>query len=218
MLRSIDIMGREQGTDIELAKLLYPAMQAADIFYQGVDIVHAGMDQRKAHVIARDTALKIDNKLFSSQKPQKPIALHHHLLQSLNGKDKEDKMSKSDPDSAIFVHDEPEEIERKIKQAFAPEKEVEHNPILNWTDRLLFWNRGDKPFRIERAEKHGGNVEFSSYKALEEAYAGGNVHPMDLKSAVAKELIELLAPVCEHFAKPEIAAKKAELDKILQNR
>lgn len=227
--RSISIMGKKQGTEVSSAALLYPAMQVADIFYQNIDIAHAGMDQRKAHVIMRDVASKV-----YKDKP-KPIALHHPLLIGLQqppqwpiptGKDERDvimemKMSKSKSDSAIWVHDTPEEIERKIKKAFCPEKEIKYNPILNWIGHVLFWSasrRTDNPFRIERKAEHGGTVEFNTYKELETAYAAGHVHPMDLKSATAREFIDLLAPVREHFAKPEIAAMKAELDKVLANR
>ena len=59
MQRSVTILGRKEGEQHDFAKLIYPAMQAADIFALGVHIAHAGMDQRKAHVIARDVATKI---------------------------------------------------------------------------------------------------------------------------------------------------------------
>jgi tyrosyl-tRNA synthetase len=215
MMRSVDITGKEAGENTEYARTMYPVMQAADIFYQNIDIAHAGMDQRKIHVIVRDVA----DKIRPGQ--PKPIILHHPLLQSLNGKTKEDKMSKSDPGAAVFVHDSMEDITHKIGKAFCPEKETEHNPILNWARHVLFWSasqRTQQPFRIEREEKHGGTVEFGTYQELETAYAAGDVHPMDLKAAVAKELTELLAPVRAHFEKPEIAAMKAELDKVLANK
>lgn len=240
MLRSIDIMGREAGEDVEVAKLVYPAMQVADIFFQDIDIAHAGMDQRKAHVIMRDVA----DKIRPGQ--PKPIALHHPLLMSLDlpplkvpiidlsgkvvaeqevegvevSKGKWEiklKMSKSKSESAVLVHDSLEEIKSKINMAFCPEKETKYNPILNWVGHLLFWDR-KSPFTVERKKEHGGNVEFETYDTLEKAYAAGEVHPMDLKAAVAKELIELLQPVRDHFAKPEIAAKKAELDKVLADK
>ena len=211
VLRSIDIMGREAGDDVAWAKTMYPMMQAADIFYQDLDIMHAGMDQRKIHVVVRDVANQV------RPGTPKPVAIHHPLLPSLDGKNKEDKMSKSSPDAAVFVHDSPDEIERKIGKAFAAEKDIEHNPVLAWAQHLLFWHRTE-PFTIERKEEHGGTVSFSQFIELEAAYAAGDVHPMDLKSAVSRELIELLAPVREHFAKPEVAAMKAELDQVLENR
>lgn len=207
-VRSISIMGKEAGEEAELATLFYPAMQAADIFFQNIDIVHASMDQRKAHVVMRDVANAV-----APGKP-KPVAIHHPLIDSLSG---ESKMSKSKPDSAVFVHDTPEEIARKINKAFCQEENTKQNPPLNWTKNLLFWNR-TAPFVIERKEEHGGTVEFETYEELEAAFGFGDIHPMDLKTAVTKEIIELLTPAREHFAKEDVAAKKQELDKILQSR
>ncbi|MFH1353688.1 MAG: tyrosine--tRNA ligase [bacterium] len=229
MKRSITIMGRKEDEKIDLAKLSYPAMQVADIFYQNIDIVHAGMDQRKAHVIMRDVSDNIQT--FFGDKitnKDKPIALHHPLLTGLQkpvtwpvpeGTDQRDaimemKMSKSKPNSAIWVHDSKEEIQHKINKAFCPEKEIKFNPILNWIGHILFWDR-QKPFCIERKPEHGGGAEFTSYQELEQAYAAGDIHPMDLKSAAAKELIQLLKPARDHFAQPDVAAKKSELDNLL---
>jgi len=209
LARSITIMGREEGKEIEGAKLLYPAMQAADVFYLGADIAHAGTDQRKAYVNARDVASQL-----APDEP-KPIILLHHLLPGLTSPD--GKMSKSDPASAIFIHDTPEEIAAKIAKAYAAEKDVESNPVLSWTKHLLFWHR-EAPFKIEREEQHGGDIEFATYDELEGAYAAGDVHPADLKKAVAVELTELLAPVREHFAQADIASKKQELDELLTTK
>ncbi len=208
MQRSISIMGKEAGEDVEVASLLYPAMQVADIFYQDIAIAHASMDQRKAHVVMRDVA----DKMMPNKK--KPIAMHHPLIDSLSG---ESKMSKSKPDTAVFVHDTEEDIERKIRKAFCEEKNIEKSPILNWTKNILFWNR-TSPFVIERKPEHGGTVEFATYEELETAYAAGGIHPMDLKATVAKEISTLLAPAREHFAKSDIADKKKELDDVLAKR
>lgn len=208
MLRSISIMGKEEGMNVASSSLLYPAMQVADIFYQDIDIAHASMDQRKAHVVMRDVADKV-----APGRP-KPIALHHPLIDGLDG---EQKMSKSKPDSAVFIHDTPEDIERKIKKAFCQEKNVDQNPILNWTKNILFWQRS-QPLVVDRKPEHGGTVEFTDYADLEAAFRAGDIHPMDLKNTVAKELITLLAPVREHFADPQHAAQKEELDKVLANR
>lgn len=223
MQRSIDILGRKEGEKVDFAKLIYPAMQVADIFYQELDIAHSGMDQRKAHVIMRDVAESV-----APDKP-KPVAIHHGLLMGIQKPQNwpvpegtsqqqlalEMKMSKSDPDSALWVHDSEEDIERKVMKAFCPEKEIVFNPILNWTKNLLNWNRGDKPFTIERKPEHGGSTDYSNYEDLESAYGSGDVHPQDLKAMVARELIELLEPVREHFQQGEPAATKSELDKLL---
>ena len=85
MQRSITIMGRAEGESIDFAKLIYPPMQVADIFFQGINLAHSGMDQRKAHVIARDVALKMRISPLLNKKKEKikPIAIHHHLILGL---------------------------------------------------------------------------------------------------------------------------------------
>ena len=230
--RSITILGRKEGEGIDFAKLLYPPMQVADIFVQGINMPHAGLDQRKAQVIARDVAmkLKICNLVDKKENKIKPKAIHHHLLLGLQKppvwpvpKEKMQelwssmKMSKSIPDSAIFITDSPEEIKRKLSKAFCPEKEVEFNPILDWTKHILFREEGAK-LKITRPEKYGGNKNYSSYQSIEKDFVSGKLHPMDLKTAVADSLIELLEPARKHFEKPEIKKMKEEMDKLIVTR
>ncbi len=167
MLRSISILGREQSDSVDFAKLIYPAMQAADIFAQGVNLAHAGTEQRKAHVIARDVATRIrTNRLLDSDGHViKPAAVHHHLLLGLRKPpvwplpDDVDpstlKMSKSDPSSAVFIHDDPDTIRRRVAKAFCPPEETRFNPVLNWFDQLVF-ALGDAPVHVERSAANGG--------------------------------------------------------------
>src|SRR5919108_4052547 len=227
MQRSITIMGREEGEAVDFAKLIYPAMQVADIFELGVNLAHAGMDQRKAHVIARDVALQMQrNPLVGPDGARaKPIALHHPLLLGLgrppvwpvppdaNLRDLRTamKMSKSKPGSAIFVHDTPDEIRSKVRKAFCPPGVVEFNPILDWTRQLLF-GVFDEPLRVARSEQHGGPVTFHAYEELEEAYRQERLHPMDLKGAVADRLGGGLGPAPRDFADPGRAHALAQLD------
>ena len=51
-----------------------------------------------------------------------------------------EKMSKSIPDSAIFMEDSIKEVERKIKNAYCPEKEVDDNPLFDYIKYLIFQN------------------------------------------------------------------------------
>ena len=67
------------------AYLIYTAMQVADIYEMKRNIAHAGTDQRKIHVIAREVAekLKVNPLKDSAGNIIKPIAIHHHLLLGL---------------------------------------------------------------------------------------------------------------------------------------
>ncbi|MCD6140200.1 MAG: tyrosine--tRNA ligase [Thermococcus sp.] len=215
MMRSITIMGRQMGEAIDFAKLIYPAMQVADIFYQGVNIAHAGMDQRKAHVIAREVAEKLKyHPLVWDGKKVKPVAVHHHLLLGLQeppkwpvGREEEFKeikaqmkMSKSKPYSAVFIHDTPEEIREKLRKAFCPAKEVSYNPVLDWAEHIIF-REEPAEFTIHRPAKFGGDVTYTTLEELKKDFAEGKLHPLDLKNAVAEYLIELLKPIREYFKK-----------------
>jgi tyrosyl-tRNA synthetase len=233
MHRSITIMGRKLGEGVDFAKLLYPAMQVADIFIQNVNLAHAGYDQRKAHVVARDVALKMkkNNLVNNNGEKIKPICVHHHLILGLtkpaiwpieNQTQLQEmwsdmKMSKSIPNSAVFVNDTPEEIINKVRNAFCPEGNVSVNPILDWAKYVIFRNKGSN-ILIERPPKYGGDIEFNSYTELESAFLSKSLHPQDLKIGVADKIVEILEPVRKHFEKPHIQKMKKELEELIITR
>ena len=199
--RAMTIMGRsEDEGEVDFSKLIYPILQATDIFYLDVDVAYAGMDQRRANMLAREAAEKLGWK--------KPIALHTPLLPGLKGGDRMNpaafKMSKSDPNSSINIHDDDESIKVKMKKAFCPpEKEKEgENPILMLCRYVIFPRLGR--IDITRPEKFGGNISFESYEELTEAYFSEKLFPLDLKNGVADSLSKILQPVRDYFeAHPE---------------
>ena len=75
------------------------------------------------------------------------------MLQGL--KEGQEKMSKSDPDSAIFMEDSEKDVQAKIKKAFCPVGIVEKNPILDYVRYIIFGAQSQ--FEILRDEKNGGN-------------------------------------------------------------
>ncbi len=284
VLRTTQIMGRSESDALQASQILYPCMQAADIFYLKADVCQLGMDQRKVNVLARELAEKLGHT--------KPIVVSHHMLMGLseppqdlrfsldldafNNKSKfkyytdkneyilEDtttnqkvsirkgikeyrypegstinvtsdstfpsslrfeykvgateramamKMSKSKPDTAIFVTDTKEEVERKLKKAYCPEGQAEENPILEYCRYLIFAVLEEKgeAFVIERPEKFGGTVSFKSYTELERAFVAKSIHPMDLKAATGKYVNRLLEPIRKHFAEDEEARRLKDL-------
>ena len=197
--RATTIMGRLKGEGLSTAQLMYPSMQVADIFHLNIDICQLGMDQRRAHVLAREVAKKLGMK--------KPIAVHHHILLGLQGikkgKTPEEtmilsKMSKSVPKTCIYMHETKESLWGKIKSAFCPPEKVEGNPILEYSKYIIF-REIKPPFVVERKGKEAR--EFWSYEELETEYRKGLIHPLDLKNAVFRELEKLIKPVREYFEK-----------------
>jgi tyrosyl-tRNA synthetase len=228
-LRSISIMGKKKGTDVAMATLFYPPLQVADIFTMGVNLAHAGMDQRKAHVIARDVAKKLTINPLKDNKGKVivPIAIHQNLIAGLIGPETVDlkqeqegididlKMSKSKPGSAVFIHDTPEEIRDKIRKAYGPPKIIEYNPLINWVETLVFWGEKNGYFKISRPEKFGGDIEYTNVDRLIEDYKNGDLFPLDLKNSLADWLIEKLKPAREYFERPEAKAGLKKMKEFL---
>ncbi len=203
--RALTILGRTTKDQIQMAQLFYPMMQVADIFWLDVDICQLGLDQRRANILAREIADKL--------KWKKPVAVHHHMLIGLQGKkgaegydensavDAEiaSKMSKSKPETSIFVHDSREEIMNKVNSAYCPPRVVEGNALIEYSKYIIF--RKMKSLKIERPEKYGGNAEFFSHMELEGAFSDGTLHPADLKKGVGDSLDKIIAPIRDHFEK-----------------
>jgi len=218
--RALPIMGRSMDTsDMESASILYPCMQAADIFQLKLDVACGGIDQRKAHMLARDSADKLGMK--------KPTCVHTHLLMGLSepepktegqfdenvemDREIKSKMSKSIPGKCIFVHDTPEEIKKKIGNAFCPPRDVKSNPMLEMAKYAIF--PMTSKLELDRPAKYGGPITFENYETLEVAYSKGEIHPLDMKNSIANALTTILKGVREHFTRhPDILKRMMEIE------
>lgn len=207
LIRCSQIMGRKESDTLTGSQILYPCMQAADVYEIGADITSLGMDQKKVYVLCREIAPKLG--LW------KPVIISHHMLMGLleppkGIKDTTEraismKMSKSRPDSAIFMTDTEENIKSKIKKAYCPAKQIDENPIIEYCRYILF--EKFKSLNIERPQKFGGNIEIENYNELVKIYSKGDLHPLDLKNTVSAKINELIIPVRNHFEK-NLKAKK----------
>jgi len=203
--RAMAIMGRgEEEASLDTAKLFYPSMQAADIFELPVDLAYGGIDQRRAHVLAREVAHHYGWPV--------PAAIHTPLLSSLKGGGRMDptegtaerKMSKSDPGSGVAIPSTPEEIATRIGAAFCPAKEVDGNPVVEAVRFIVFPWEGR--FVVDRAPKHGGPVAFEDEGAFVRAWRDGTLHPQDVKGALVAALDRVIAPARSFFADhPDLA-------------
>ena len=173
-------------TDHRVAEVIYPLMQVVDMLFLDTDVALGGMEQRKIHMLARENLPKIG---YSA-----PVIIHTPLL---HGTDGSEKMSSS-KENFIAIDDSPEAIKKKIKNSFCPAGVVEGNPIVEIAKHFIYDN--NETMLIERPPKFGGNLELT-YNELLDAYKDGKLHPLDLKNAVTKDLIEILKPVREYLEK-----------------
>ena len=200
--RCLTILGRNEKDHLHFAQYLYPPMQAVDIETLGSSIVHAGMDQRKVHMLAREVFPKMGWKV--------PVAVHHHLLPGLSEpvnsmldtKSPGDtvissKMSKSKPWTCVFIHDSEKEVHDKMKKAWCPEGQVENNPVLEIAKYISFHENNE--FKVDRSSKFGGPLSLTEYPQLETIYREKKLHPADLKSAVADSMNQIIQPIRKHF-------------------
>jgi len=226
-VRTAEIMGRQESLDnLTGAMIIYSCMQAADIFYLGAKICQLGMDQRKVNMLAREIGPMLGF--------WKPVVVSHHMLMGLlkaqyqksNIKNQDKiaktialKMSKSIPDSAIFMTDTTEDIKRKINKAYCPEGVIEDNPILEYYRYIVFESLdrlGVDKILISRPEKFGGDVVLKSYQELEKKFANKEIHPADLKTSLASYLDQLIEPVRKHFEENKKARELLEKVKTFQ--
>ena len=203
--RALTIMGRKEGEMTETAQYFYPMMQVSDIFELDLDMCQMGVDQRRAIILAREIGPKLGWK--------KPVMVSHHMLMSLTGQKEPEgfettkardveissKMSKSKPETCIFVHDTLEDIKRKTNKAFCEPKNITNNPMLDYSRHIIF--RAFKEMTVDRPAKFGGPLTFGGYQELESAFREGKLHPADLKNGVAENLDKLIKPVRDHFEK-----------------
>ena len=196
--RAMTVLGRsEEEGSLDTAKLFYPAMQAADIFELPVDLAYAGIDQRRAHILAREVAHHYDWPV--------PVAIHTPLISSLKGGGRMDpvegnverKMSKSDPSAGLMLPATPEEIATRLEGAFCPMKETEGNPIVELVRHVVFPWEGR--FEVDRPARFGGPVAYDAPPAFLEAWQSGALHPKDVKGALATALGRIVAPATERL-------------------
>ncbi|RDB22330.1 Tyrosine--tRNA ligase, cytoplasmic [Hypsizygus marmoreus] len=203
-----------------LSGLLYPGLQALDEEYLGADFQFGGVDQRKIFTFAEAYLPRLGYR--------KRAHLMNAMVPGLAG----GKMSSSDPNSKIDFLDAPEVVRKKLKLAFCEEGNVEDNGVLSFVqavlipisemriahlkgDKILVDGTGDpKPFigddapdgtvfSVVRDEKHGGPLHFANFEEVKTSFAARELHPKDLKKAVADAIVDLLEPVRKAFEENE---------------
>ena len=184
----------QSGESTKVSQAVYPLMQSLDIEYLDLDLAIGGMEQRKVHMLARDTLPSIDYDA--------PTCMHTPLIAELSSG--EGKMSSS-KGVTISMEDSTEDIEEKVNGAFCPptrdpDGDLE-NPVLQIFEYHVF-PRFEEVV-VERPDKYGGNLQYDDYESLEDDLESGELHPADAKGALAASLDELIAPGREKLRQAE---------------
>ena len=151
-----------------LSGLLYPGLQALDEEYLDVDAQFGGLDQRKIFFFAE--------KHLPMLGYAKRAHLMNHMVPGLEG----GKMSASDPDSKIDLLDNAETVKRKIKKAVCAPRDIgEENGVLAFVKYVLLpiseLKEGSTKFFINRPEKFGGPMTYTSFEDMEKDFSTDTV-------------------------------------------
>lgn len=175
-----------------LSGLLYPGLQALDEEYLKVDAQFGGVDQRKIFTMSEKYL------------PQLGYAKRAHLMNPMVPGLTGGKMSSSEEDSKIDLLDEPAAVKKKLKKAFCEPGNITDNGVLSFVKHVIFPLSGQEGFLVPRSADHGGDLIFTTFDDLEQAFAKQEIHPGDLKAAVEPQINKLLAPIIKTFQDPKL--------------
>ena len=170
-----------------LSNCIYPLMQVLDEEHLDIDFELGGVDQRKIFMFGVDYLPRIGYERTRSY-------LMTPMIGSLG---KGEKMSASDKKSKIDLLDDEASIKEKCKKAFCVDGEVEGNGVLQLFKYVIMEMDGYSNITINRPEEYGGDVTFSSYNELEQAFKDKTLASIDLKVALGDCLTKILAPLRE---------------------
>ncbi len=190
---------QKHADNINMGLMDYPVLMAADILLYLADYVPVGADQKQHVELARDIAVRFNNRYGETFRVPEPLIKRDGAsIKSLQDPTK--KMSKSDenPNAAVFLTDDRETILRKFKRAV--------------TD-------SDNCIRAS-ADKPGVTNLLNIYAA----FAGGTVEEAEktfegkgygeFKLAVGETVADVLAPI--QAERQRLASDKKYLTEILK--
>ena len=123
-----DKSARAGSDHVSVGLFTYPILQVADILVYQADGVPVGEDQRQHLELTRDLAQRFNTRYGQTFTVPKPLIVKE-TAKILDLQDPTAKMSKSLPNGAVFLLDDPKVITKRIKSAVTDsETEVRFDP------------------------------------------------------------------------------------------
>ena len=176
----------------------YPVLMASDILLYDSNVVPVGIDQKQHVELARDLAIRFNNKYGETFVIPEPI--HPKIGAKIKDlQHPEKKMSKSadDPNGSIFLLDKEEDIKKKINRAvtdsdgkvwFDEEKKAGISNLITIYSALSGENLQDSIQKFDGMERYG-----------------------DFKKQIIEVVLDTILPIQEKYAK---IINSSELDDI----
>ncbi len=188
----------KQGNDRSTVGLFtYPILQAADILLYQANGVPVGEDQRQHLELTRDLAQRFNSK-FGNTFAVPEVMVVKETSRILDLQDPSAKMSKSSPSGCVFLLDENEAVEKKIKSAVTD------------SDAVVRFDEAKKPgvsnlLTLQKA------ITGKTMEVLESEYTGRGYG--DLKKETAEIVLGVVDPIRTRVN--ELLTDPAELESLM---
>ena len=184
--------------NINVGLFSYPVLMAADILLYQADLVPVGNDQKQHLELARDLAIRFNNKYSPTfTVPEPYIASKQGGARIMDLADPTKKMSKSDNGGAVLMLDTPEDIMRKFKRAVTDsDTQIKYHASKPGISNLLTIYSAFSSKTISESEKDFEDVGYG-----------------DFKIRVAESVIEGLRPIQNEYSR--IIKDKAFLEQVI---
>ncbi|NLK43524.1 MAG: tryptophan--tRNA ligase [Tissierellia bacterium] len=191
---------RKSEENLNAGLFTYPVLMAADILLYQTDLVPVGEDQKQHLELARDLAIRFNNKYSETFKVPEPL-IKEFGARIMSLQDPEAKMSKSDSDENgyILILDDKDTIRRKIKRAV--------------TDSLGVIAYNDEQLGIKNLLDMYSVFSGESIEEIVNRYEGKGYGI--LKEDLAEVVIEGLSPIQRKY--DELSKNKDYLEKIYKS-
>ncbi|KAM0901255.1 hypothetical protein ACQ4PT_020088 [Festuca glaucescens] len=193
---NIDLYSRR---DFNAAEIFHPCLQSACILFQKTDIWLLGHIQTGAEMLARQYCNRMEME-------NRPIALFNSMPRNLL--ERPQFCAVDDPNWAIFMEDDEEDVISKISDGFCPPEYAQGNPCLDYIKYIVLPWFGK--FEVVRKGDNGGSKTFVNMEEFTADYESGGLHPSDVKQALAKAINMMLQPVRDHFGSSAEAKRLVE--------
>jgi len=211
--------------DVNVGLFDYPVLQAADILLYDAEVVPVGEDQVQHLELTRTLARKFNSKFLSGGKSGKktfiePAELLCETPKIMSLSDPSKKMSKSNPDTCLFLDDTPEIIREKIKRAATDSgREIKYHPESKAAiSNLIRIYQGFSDLTTKEIERKFEGVAYSQFKKdLAELIIEG-LRPFRAKKKLLSRkigYIEKIAELGRKKASLKASAKIKQIKKVI---
>jgi tryptophanyl-tRNA synthetase len=193
---------RSQPDNVNAGLLTYPVLMAADVMIHKATKVPVGKDQEQHLEIVKHIARRF-NKVYGNDIFPEPCAFSvSKKLVKIPGLDGSGKMGKSEgQNNAIFLHETPDEIRKKVMRAVTDSGPTEPNQHKPESIKNLF-----------TLMKFMSSAQTLHY--FEDQYNNCTIRYGDLKKQLAEDVIQFVAPITEKIK--ELSANDPYLNKVLK--